>query len=253
MTPKYSTWLTGRAGAFAALSQSVLQKSRINRKSTAANTTILMMMVAQPQAVKLAFSLYSPSVNEATASKMTHALLLVGISRNLYFFIHAHMPASPAPSKGRTGAIAGCLLARHPRLHRPPEAAFRGEVMGAREKAAVENQQGCCGDQEGRNEDGESCFHAPNMAPGAAYCQPRVLRRLSTKNRRRPLDGFPAEIIIGAGPGVDLGLADPAFEIAGMLVLVLFPRRRIIHSATGAVKFFGGPNAACHGATMRRR
>ena len=58
---------------------------------------------------------------------------------------------------------------------------------------------------------------------------------------------------MGAGPGVDFGLADPAFEIAGMLVLMLFPRRGVIHSATGAGKFFGSPDAACHSATMRRR
>jgi hypothetical protein len=36
-------------------------------------------------------------------------------------------------------------------------------------------------------------------------------------------------------------------------LLMLLPRRGVIHSATGTGEFFGGPNAACHGATMRRR
>jgi hypothetical protein len=123
----------------------------------------------------------------------------------------------------------------------------------ARKKAAIESQQDCCGDKDSRNDDGKSCFHAPNMAPGAVHFQPARLGRLSSKNGGRLPDGFPAEVIMGAGPGVDFGLANPAFEIAGMLVLMLLPRRGIIHSATGAGKFFGGPDAACHGATMRRR
>ena len=123
----------------------------------------------------------------------------------------------------------------------------------ARMKAVIENQQNCSSDQEGRNDDGESYFHAPYMPRGAVHFQPALLRRLSSKDRRRPLDGFPPEVIIGARPGVDFGLANPAFEIAGMLVLMLFPRRGIIHSATGAGKFFGGPDAACHFASMRRR
>ena len=78
------------------------------------------------------------------------------------------------------------------------------------------------------------------------------LRRFSPKDRLRPLDGFPAEIVMGAGPDVDFGLADPAFEISRMLVQMLFPRRGVIHSATGAGEFFGRPDAACHAATMRR-
>ena len=57
---------------------------------------------------------------------------------------------------------------------------------------------------------------------------------------------------MGAGPGVNFGLANRAFEIAGMLVLILFPRRGVIHSATRAGEFFGGPDAACHDATMRQ-
>ena len=78
------------------------------------------------------------------------------------------------------------------------------------------------------------------------------LAGLSSENRRSRIDGLPAKEIIGAGPGVDFGLANPAFEIAGMLVLMLLPRRGVIHSATGAGKFFGGPDAACHSATMRQ-
>ena len=154
------------------------------------------------------------------------------------------------------GSIGGLRLslARHPRLHRPPEAAFCRGMMGtARMQAAVENQQDGCGEQDGCNDDRESCVHRPAIPAEADQFQPARLCRLASKHRLRPLDGFPAEIIIGAGPGVDFGLANPAFEIAGMLVLMLFPRRGIIHSATGAGKFFGGPNAACHCATMRRR
>ena len=90
------------------------------------------------------------------------------------------------------------------------------------------------------------------MAPAAVHFQPAALRRLSSEDRLRPLDGFPAEIVMGAGPGVDFGLAHPAFEIARMLVRVLFPCRGVIHSATGAGEFFGRPDAACHAATMRR-
>ena len=143
--------------------------------------------------------------------------------------------------------------AGHPRLHRPPEAAFRRGVMGAaRIQAAIENQQDCRSNKRGRNDNGESCFHAPLMPAGAAHFQSRLCR-LAPENRLRAPDGFPAKIIIGPGPGMDLGLADPAFEIAGMLVLMHFPRRGVIHSATRAGEFFCGPDAACHGATMRRR
>ena len=79
------------------------------------------------------------------------------------------------------------------------------------------------------------------------------LGRLSSEHRLPARDGLPAEIIMGAGPGMNFGLADPAFEFAGMLVPMLLPRRGIIHSATGTGEFFGGPDAACHAATMRRR
>lgn len=53
---------------------------------------------------------------------------------------------------------------------------------------------------------------------------------------------------MGARPGVHFGLAHPAFETARMLVRVLFARGGVIHPATGAGEFFGGPDAACHGA-----
>ena len=122
----------------------------------------------------------------------------------------------------------------------------------ARIEAAVERKQDGRREKDCRNDDGESGFHAPYMARGPPHFQPAVLRRLASKHRLRPPDGFPAEIIMGAGPGVDFGLANPAFEIAGMLVLVFFPRRGIVHSATGTGKFFGGPDAACHSATMRQ-
>ena len=123
----------------------------------------------------------------------------------------------------------------------------------ARVKAAVENQQDGCGEQDGGNDDRESCVHRPAIPARPDQFQSASLGRLASKHRLRPLDRLPAEIIIGAGPGVDLGLANPAFEIAGMLLPVLFPRCGIIHSATGAGKFFDRPDAACHGATMRRR
>jgi hypothetical protein len=105
-------------------------------------------------------------------------------------------------------------------------------------QAAIENQQGCGNEQDGRNDDGESCFHIPDMPPGAAHVQPRRLGRLPSEHWLRPPDGFPAEIIMGAGPGMNFGLADPAFEFAGMLVPMLLSRCGIIHSATGTGEFF---------------
>ena len=58
---------------------------------------------------------------------------------------------------------------------------------------------------------------------------------------------------MGAGPGVDFGLANRAFEPARMLVPVLLARRGVIHPATGTGELFGRPYAACHSATMRRQ
>ena len=76
---------------------------------------------------------------------------------------------------------------------------------------------------------------------------------LLAKNGRLHRLGLPIEEIIKAGPGMDLGLANPAFETAGMLVRMLLSCRVVIHPATGAGEMFGGPNAACHPANMPRR
>ncbi len=76
---------------------------------------------------------------------------------------------------------------------------------------------------------------------------------LFAKNRRLHRLGLPIEEIIKAGPGMDLGLANPAFETAGMLVRMLLSCRVVIHPATGAGEMFGGPYAACHPANMPRR
>jgi hypothetical protein len=83
--------------------------------------------------------------------------------------------------------------------------------------------------------------------------KPACLPRLSSKNGRPRLDGFPTKEIIGAGPGVDFGLAHPAFEFSGMLVGMLLPCCGVIHPATWAGKFFGGPDAVRHPAIMRQR
>jgi hypothetical protein len=62
---------------------------------------------------------------------------------------------------------------------------------------------------------------------------------------------FPVEKVVMARPRVDLAAAHFASEVAGMLVGVMLPRRRIGQSAIGTAKIFGGPDAACHGAIMR--
>ena len=51
---------------------------------------------------------------------------------------------------------------------------------------------------------------------------------------------------------MDLGLANPAFEAASMLVWMLLFCSNIVHPATGAGEIFGRPYAACHLANMRR-
>jgi hypothetical protein len=76
---------------------------------------------------------------------------------------------------------------------------------------------------------------------------------LFAKNRRLHRLGFPIEEIIEAGPSMDLGLANPAFETAGMLVRMLLSCRVVIHPATGAGEVFGRPYAACHPTNMPRR
>ena len=42
----------------------------------------------------------------------------------------------------------------------------------ARIEATIEDQQDCCGEKDDRNDDRESCLHAPNMATGALHFQP---------------------------------------------------------------------------------
>jgi hypothetical protein len=51
---------------------------------------------------------------------------------------------------------------------------------------------------------------------------------------------------------MDLGLANLAFETAGMLVWMLLFGRDVVHPATGAGEIFGRPYAAGHPANMRR-
>jgi hypothetical protein len=93
----------------------------------------------------------------------------------------------------------------------------------------------------------------PHLNYPRAGCGAVRLSRLSSKNGRPRVNGFPTKEIIGAGPGVDFGLANPAFEFAGMLVGMLLSCCGIIHPATGAGKFFGGPDAVCHRPSMRQR
>jgi hypothetical protein len=62
---------------------------------------------------------------------------------------------------------------------------------------------------------------------------------------------LPIEKLVIAGPGMDLAPANLATEAAGMLVLVMFPRRGVRQPAMGAAKIFGCPNAICHPTIMR--
>jgi hypothetical protein len=39
-------------------------------------------------------------------------------------------------------------------------------------KAAIEDEQGCCSEKDGSHDNGESCFHVPDMPPGAIHVQP---------------------------------------------------------------------------------
>ena len=57
---------------------------------------------------------------------------------------------------------------------------------------------------------------------------------------------LPVEVLVIAGPGVDLGVANPAFEAAGALMLVFLPCRGVIHSAARAGEYFGRPDAVGH-------
>ena len=74
---------------------------------------------------------------------------------------------------------------------------------------------------------------------------------LFAKDRRPHLIGLPIEKIIKARPCIDFGLANLAFETAGMLVRMFLFGRSVIHPATGAVEIFGRPYAVCHPANMR--
>src|SRR4029077_8657362 len=67
------------------------------------------------------------------------------------------------------------------------------------------------------------------QSPRRSSASTARLSGLSSENRRSCIDGLPAKEIIGAGPGVDFGLANPAFELAGMLVRMLLPCRGVIH------------------------
>ena len=99
------------------------------------------------------------------------------------------------------------------------------------------------------------CPDDSDYSAGRVGREPKCARLsgLSSKNRRPCIDGFPTKKIIGAGPGVDLGLANPAFEFSGTLVGMLLSCCGVIHSATRAGKLFGGPDAVCHAASMRQR
>jgi hypothetical protein len=96
---------------------------------------------------------------------------------------------------------------------------------------------------------------APNVgeACGPAGVWEAFQSPLFPKNGRFQRLGFPIEEIIKAGPCMDLGLADPAFETAGMLVRMLLSCRVVIHPATRAGEVFGRPYAACHPTNMPRR
>jgi hypothetical protein len=75
---------------------------------------------------------------------------------------------------------------------------------------------------------------------------------LFPKGRSRPhVSGLPIEEIIKAGPCVDLGLANLAFETAGTPLRVLLFCRRVIEPAIGAGEMFGRPYAAGHPINMR--
>ena len=76
---------------------------------------------------------------------------------------------------------------------------------------------------------------------------------LFPKDRRRTdVGGLPIEEIMGAGPCVDLGLANLATETARTGLRVLLLCRSVIDPAIGAGEMFGSPYAAGHVETMRR-
>jgi hypothetical protein len=54
------------------------------------------------------------------------------------------------------------------------------------------------------------------------------------------------EEIMIAVPGVDVGVANTAFEDPGTPVLMFLSCRVVRHPATGTIKFFGRPYAVGH-------
>ena len=69
---------------------------------------------------------------------------------------------------------------------------------------------------------------------------------LFSKGRRFRSDALPIKELVSAGPGVDLGAADPTIETTGALVLMLLLGRGVIHPAARAGKLFGRPDAVGH-------
>lgn len=60
----------------------------------------------------------------------------------------------------------------------------------ARIKAAIENEQDGRREKDGRNDDGESDFHAPDMDPGALHFQPALYAVLRPNTGDVRLRGF---------------------------------------------------------------
>jgi hypothetical protein len=78
-----------------------------------------------------------------------------------------------------------------------------------------------------------------------------ALMPLFPEDRRPRSQAFPIEEFVIAGPGVDLGIANPAIKAAETLVLVFFPCRGVVHPAARAGEPFGRPNAVGHVETIR--
>lgn len=72
-----------------------------------------------------------------------------------------------------------------------------------------------------------------------------------TKDGCFDLVDSPIEIIVIAGPRVDLAAANLAVETAGMLVGIVLPGRGVGQPAIGASEIFGLPYVACHARIMR--
>ena len=74
----------------------------------------------------------------------------------------------------------------------------------------------------------------------------RVLTPLFSEDGRFRPHALPVEELMIAGPGVDLGIANPAFEIAGTPVLMFLAGGGVIHPAARAGEPFGRPDAVGH-------